>query len=121
MTSSDSGNPGDTLLGVDALVGQTFADRYLIEERIGSGAMGAMGEVYRARHVKIGKSFAVKVLRAELLNNDKIRKRFDREAGLTNIVGIVDAGETFESRNTASIETGHSAVASANPESYFRL
>jgi serine/threonine protein kinase len=81
------------------LVGQTFADRYLIEERLGSGAMG---EVYRARHVKIGKSFAVKVLRTELLEDEKTRQRFDREAELAgtlkhpNIVGVVDVGETPE-------------------------
>lgn len=81
---------------MDLLVGKTFADRYLIEARLGAGAMGA---VYRARHVKIGKSFAVKVLHPELLADAKLRRRFDREAELAgtlkhpNIVGVVDVGE----------------------------
>ncbi len=79
------------------LVGTTLADRYLIEERIGAGGMG---EVYRARHVKFGKLFAVKVLHSRLLADPKVRKRFDREAELAgtlkhpNIVGVVDVGET---------------------------
>jgi serine/threonine-protein kinase len=81
------------------LVGQTLADRYLVEERIGSGAMG---EVYRARHIKVGRSFAVKVLHPELLADPKVRLRFDREAELAgtlkhpHIVGVVDIGETPE-------------------------
>jgi serine/threonine-protein kinase len=84
---------------VDALRGRVFADRYRIDERIGDGAMGV---VYRARHVKLDRSFAVKVLHAQLLANDKVRRRFEREAEVAaklrheNVIGVVDVGETPE-------------------------
>jgi tRNA A-37 threonylcarbamoyl transferase component Bud32 len=81
----------------DRLIGEVIASRYRIEARLGDGAMGA---VYRARHVKVGRPFAVKVLRPTLLGDDTIRRRFLREAELAgsldhpNIVGMVDIGET---------------------------
>jgi serine/threonine-protein kinase len=81
----------------DDLIGEVIASRYRIEARVGDGAMGT---VYRARHVKVGRPFAVKVLRQSLLGNESIRRRFRREAELAgglrhpNIVGMVDIGET---------------------------
>src|SRR5262245_12208337 len=59
-----------------------------------------MGTVYRARHVKVGRAFAIKVLHPQFLADDKARRRFAREAELAgslhhpNIVSVVDAGET---------------------------
>ncbi len=61
----------------DRLVGVTLADKYLIEERIGSGGMCV---VYRARHTVIGKRFAVKVLKPELAADPKIASQFEHEA-----------------------------------------
>jgi serine/threonine-protein kinase len=81
----------------DKLVGQTLANRYHIETRLGEGAMGA---VYRAKHVKVGRAFAVKVLHPRLLEDKKVLSRFDREAELAgrlrhpNVIGVVDVGET---------------------------
>jgi len=81
----------------DRLVGVLLANRYLIEHKLGEGAMGA---VYRARHVKVGRPFAVKVLHRKLLEEKKIAQRFDREAELAgrlhhpNVIGVVDVGET---------------------------
>ncbi len=81
----------------DALIGQVIGDRYLIEARLGKGAMGA---VYRARHVKMSRRFAVKMLHPHLLANAKLRRRFEREAELAgtlqhpNCVNVVDVGET---------------------------
>ena len=83
----------------DRLIGEIIASRYRIEARLGDGAMGA---VYRARHVKLGRPFAVKVLRSTLLGDETIRQRFRREAKLAgsldhpNIVGMVDIGETSD-------------------------
>jgi serine/threonine-protein kinase len=80
----------------DRLIGQTLADRYQILHRLGEGAMGA---VYKARHVKVGRTFAVKVLHARLLQDPKVALRFEREAELAgrlrhaNVVGVVDVGE----------------------------
>jgi serine/threonine-protein kinase len=81
----------------DSLIGEVIASRYRIEARIGTGAMGT---VYRARHVKLGRPFAIKLLRPTLLNNETVRRRFAREAELAgslqhpNIVSMVDVGET---------------------------
>jgi len=87
-----------TIVGtVELHVGQTIADRYRIEERLGSGAMGI---VYRARHTKLARPFAIKVLHPHLTANAKLRKRFQREAETAsalrhrNVVGVVDIGET---------------------------
>ena len=83
-------------LPTDKLIGQVLANRYQILHRLGEGAMGV---VYKARHVKVGRSFAVKVLHARLLADPKIALRFDREAELAgrlrhpNVVGVVDVGE----------------------------
>jgi serine/threonine-protein kinase len=83
-------------LPVDKLIGQVLANRYEILQRLGEGAMGA---VYKARHVKVGRMFAVKVLHARLLSDPKVAQRFEREAELAgrlrhaNVVGVVDVGE----------------------------
>ena len=81
---------------VDKLIGEVLANRYQIEQLLGEGAMGS---VYRARHVKVGRSFAVKVLHKKLLEDRKVAQRFDREAELAgrlrhpNVIGVVDVGE----------------------------
>src|SRR3954463_3285957 len=85
--------------GPDPLIGETLANRYQIEMRLGEGAMGT---VYRARHIKVGRPFAVKVLHARLLEDHKVEKRFEREAELAgrlrhaNVIGVVDVGETAD-------------------------
>ncbi len=83
----------------DKLIGEVLASRYRIEHRLGEGAMGA---VYKARHVKVGRAFAVKVLHPRLLVDDKVLMRFEREAELAgrlrhpNVIGVVDVGETHD-------------------------
>jgi serine/threonine-protein kinase len=62
---------------VDPLIGTTLASRYLVLERIGSGAMGV---VYHARNVNLGLEVALKVIGHGLLASDTERKRFRREA-----------------------------------------
>lgn len=61
----------------DPLVGQTLADKYRIEELVNEGGMGA---VYRATHVLMDKTVAIKVLHPALAADDKIVARFSREA-----------------------------------------
>lgn len=84
---------------INPLLGQVFGKRYLLVERLG---VGGMGEVYRAEHVIIGKSFAIKVLLGEVGADNNMVARFHREAkslsllSHRNIVGVADFGETAE-------------------------
>ncbi|HEY4180299.1 MAG TPA: serine/threonine-protein kinase [Kofleriaceae bacterium] len=83
----------------DKIIGEVLASRYQIESRLGEGAMGA---VYKAKHVKVGRPFAVKVLHPKLLEDEKTAQRFEREAELAgrlrhpNVIGVVDVGETHD-------------------------
>lgn len=76
-------------------VGQVFAG-YTILRLLGSGGMGA---VYLAKHPRLPREDALKVLSPELTDDDEFRARFLREAEVAatmshpNIVRIHDRGE----------------------------
>ena len=76
-------------------VGGEFAG-YTIERQLGSGGMG---EVYLARHPRLPRSDALKILREDISADTAFRERFIREAdsiaGLShpNIVSVYDRGE----------------------------
>jgi eukaryotic-like serine/threonine-protein kinase len=80
----------------DPLEGQTLAGKYLIEELIKRGGMGA---VYRGKHVMMDKTVAVKVLRPSLAGDDMVVARFSREAKAASrishphAVSVTDFGE----------------------------
>ena len=82
---------------VGNLLGQTLDGRYRLDDVIGSGGMGT---VYRATHVTIGKTLAVKVLAQEFAGDDIFRRRFLREAQAIsqishhNVVEVSDFGVT---------------------------
>ncbi len=57
--------------------GRILGNRYEIRQRIGSGGMGT---IYAARRIHIGDIVAVKVLRAEVVNDAQSKERFQREA-----------------------------------------
>ena len=86
-----------TLPPVDNLLGQTLDGRYRLDDVLGSGGMGT---VYRATHVTIGKTLAVKVLAQEFAGDDTFRRRFLREAQAVsqishhNVVEVSDFGVT---------------------------
>jgi len=86
-------------LSGDPLIGHTLADRYIIEELLGEGGMG---RVYRARHNRMSRRFAVKVLFGDMAADAKARTRFSREAEAVsrlnhpNVLSVVDFGETEE-------------------------
>jgi serine/threonine-protein kinase len=88
-----------TLGDEDPLIGFELADRYVIEALIGEGGMG---RVYRARHIRMSRRFAIKVLFGDLAADGKARSRFSREAEASsrlshpNVVSVVDFGETDE-------------------------
>ncbi|MEV0246013.1 serine/threonine-protein kinase [Nocardia sp. NPDC050712] len=74
--------------------GDVFAG-YTIERLLGRGGMGS---VYLARHPRLPRQTALKLLSRELYEDDEIRARFEREADLVaqldhpNIVTVFDRG-----------------------------
>jgi serine/threonine protein kinase len=74
--------------------GSVFAG-YLIERRLGVGGMGA---VYAARHPRLPRLVALKVLNENLCTDPEFRARFEREAELAarvdhpNVVSVYDRG-----------------------------
>jgi hypothetical protein len=78
--------PPDQLLPPGTVLGE----RYRIEEVIGQGGMGT---VYRAQHLTLGKTFAVKVLKTLHTKRPDFVARFQREAVSASQIhhpGIVD-------------------------------
>ncbi len=75
----------------------TVVAGYVIEGVLGSGGMGT---VYLARHPTLPRSDALKILSAELSQDEQFRVRFIREADLAatlshpNIVTVFNRGET---------------------------
>ena len=85
----------------DALIGAVVGGRYRIDAPLGQGGMGA---VYRATHVELNRSVAVKVLMTELVSNETAVDRFLREAricasiGHPNVIDIYDLGRLPDGR-----------------------
>src|SRR5829696_3052752 len=96
----DQANTKHTLPGARLL-----ASRYLLEKRLGRGAMG---QVYLARDENLGtRKVAVKTVRQDLLNSDDLQEgeaiaRFEREARAAasirhpNVVDVTDFGKSAE-------------------------
>jgi serine/threonine protein kinase len=83
----------------DLFVGRTLDEKYCVEERLGSGGMGA---VYRARHLLMDRPVAIKVLHQRLVEDEAARGRFQSEALAavrlrhSNAVSVTDFGQTSE-------------------------
>jgi serine/threonine protein kinase len=87
--------------GSDSITGDSAAPRllgqYLLLEKIGQGAMGA---VYRARHERLKRIVAVKILPAGRVHDERAIARFKREMEAVgqldhaHIVRATDAGES---------------------------
>jgi len=59
------------------LIGTVVGERYRLEDLLGVGGMGA---VYRAQHVLMQKTLALKVLHRGMAQVDEVVARFEREA-----------------------------------------
>jgi DNA-binding NarL/FixJ family response regulator/tRNA A-37 threonylcarbamoyl transferase component Bud32 len=74
-----------------------FADKYMIEQLIGSGGMGA---VFKAKHLFIDRPVALKLLRRDSIEDPIAMRNFQREAKAVaslqhpNIIVIYDFGLT---------------------------
>ncbi|MBW2526282.1 MAG: serine/threonine protein kinase, partial [Deltaproteobacteria bacterium] len=75
---TDAGERGENLIG------QVVGGRYRLERVVGRGGMGT---VYACRHVVVGKTFAMKVLRPGIERSEEILQRFIREAQAANSIG----------------------------------
>ena len=75
--------------------GDVIGERYVVDGQIGRGGMG---RIMRVRHKVLGKAFALKLIKAPIATDRRIREMFYREARLAsvlshdNIVSIVDFG-----------------------------
>ncbi|GMV41019.1 MAG: hypothetical protein AMXMBFR64_27350 [Myxococcales bacterium] len=81
----------------DDRTGQTIAGKFKLLSRIG---VGAMGSIWRAEQLSLGKIIAVKLLHRHLLADPTLSKRFNREARASarvshpNAITIFDFGQT---------------------------
>jgi serine/threonine protein kinase len=91
--SSAPPSPSSALL---ALSGTVIDARYELGRIIGAGGMGA---VFEAKHLRLGRMVAIKVLRPDFADHDEYVQRFLREAQAVsrirhrNVVEIHDYGE----------------------------
>ena len=88
--------PDLTQEGPIGLIGQVIGGNFRIERLLGNGATG---NVYQAEQLSLGKAVAVKVLHPHLMNDDKLVRRFQREAKSAsrlnhpNSVQIIESGQ----------------------------
>lgn len=83
----------------DPHIGQLLDGKYRIDAFISEGGMGS---VYRATHVLLGKTVAIKLIRQELVTSEDVVRRFQREARAAsnidhpNIVTVYDLGQAAD-------------------------
>ena len=81
--------------GESSWIGRCFEGRYRIEAQLGNGGVG---HVYRARHLRLDRPVALKVLRKQHNERWVSRQRFEREArslgqlSHPHIVAVTDSG-----------------------------
>jgi serine/threonine-protein kinase len=91
--AASAGSTGSRATHSRLEIGVTVAGRYLLEQRLGEGGMGA---VYRARDLELGRMIALKTIRPELSSDESLLKRFKQELLLSrqithrNVIRIFD-------------------------------
>src|SRR5262245_34148953 len=93
----DDGSVLEHTLMTPSHAGQVLDGKYRLDALLAEGGMGA---VYRATHVMLGKTVAIKLIRPEIVASPEIVRRFQREARAAtalnhpNIVSVYDLGQT---------------------------
>jgi serine/threonine-protein kinase len=94
--ASGPNKSGPTATEPDPLLNRVIAGNFRIDRLLGAGAMG---NVYKAEQISLGKAVAVKVLHAHLMGDEKLVMRFKREAKSAsllnhpNSIQIIDSGQ----------------------------
>ncbi len=94
MSPPQEQDPG--IASLDPMPGRVIAGNFRIEKLIGAGAMG---NVYKAEQLSLGKQVAIKVLHHHLVTDPTLVARFKREAKSAsllnhpNSIQIIDSGE----------------------------
>lgn len=112
----------------DSNIGRVIGDRYKLEEVLGTGGMGS---VYRARHIKLAKPLALKMLKVNESNLAELKVRFEREAlaastlrhpQLTSVhdYGISERGEPYLVMDCVDGQTLSAAIKQGGPFSLAR-
>src|SRR5689334_8180550 len=76
--------------------GLLVGGRYVVLDRLGSGSMG---RVYKAHHTLMGRLVAIKIIAPEIVSNNRVVSRFQREMKLVgrldhpNVVRAFDADQ----------------------------
>ena len=85
------------LIEGDPYLGMVFANKYMVEEKLGEGGMGV---VYKGRTLDVGRTVALKVLHERYSGDRSAIRRFTREANVAsrlnhpNSISILDFGHT---------------------------
>src|SRR5262245_38964221 len=94
MSPPQEQDPG--IASLDPMPGRVIAGNFRIEKLIGAGAMG---NVYKAEQLSLGKQVPVKVLHHHLVTDQTLVTRFKREAKIAsllnhpNSIQIIDSGQ----------------------------
>jgi serine/threonine protein kinase len=91
----------------DSLIGRTIANNFRLVKRIGAGAMG---RVYQAEQLSLGKMVAIKILRHELMADDKLVRRFELEARTASAVSHPNLIETFDCGRDKNLDLAYIAM-----------
>jgi serine/threonine-protein kinase len=85
--------------GIASRIGEVLDGKYRLDAFLSQGGMGA---VYKATHVMLGRTVAVKLINPEYVTSTEAVRRFQREARAAtslnhpNIVSVFDLGQTPE-------------------------
>jgi serine/threonine protein kinase len=74
--------------------------KYVIQDRLGSGSMG---RVYKALHVLMGRAVALKVIAPEIVSNQRVVQRFQREMKLVGRLDHPNVVRAFDADQVGSI------------------
>ena len=77
----------------DPLIGTILGDTYEVQRRLGEGGMG---RVYEARHVRLGRHYAIKIMHQMFAADRDALARFRREAIAASTINSPNVAQVFD-------------------------